>query len=63
MDIQELIHIFGIAKQNNFDICVELNIPHDFVITLNSDLDNKLSYYTNSNIKIINAFPIKWLRK
>jgi hypothetical protein len=61
MNKQELEHIFGIAKETNLDICVELG-SNDFVIILNANLDARLNEYINSSQKTINAFPIKWMR-
>lgn len=77
MNMQDLIHAFGISKERNMDVCIELTIPgrkdNEFIIILNSNLDYKLDYYKNNyndelvlnrcnDIKIINCYPILWMR-
>lgn len=77
MNMQDLTHIFGIAKENNSDVCIELTVPgrtgSEFIIILNDNLDYKLNYYKDNyndnlvlnrceDIKILNSFPIQWMR-
>jgi hypothetical protein len=78
MSMQDLIHIFGMAKENNSNVCIELTVPGreatEFIITVNDNLDYKLKYYKenyNNNlilnrceaIKIVNAFLLTWPKK
>lgn len=71
MKIRDLEKVFTMAKAQNIDVCVELTIPgkkaHEFILTLNDNLDYKLDYYKNNynenleltrcaDVKIVNAF-------